>query len=257
VKRILIVNADDCNLTEGVTDAILECHEEGIVSSTTWLANLPFSDEWVSAIRRRKGLGLGIHLNVTLGRPVSLAKQVKSLLDREGNFKKLQKQLERLPREREVFFEYGNQIELFKKIFGRLPTHLDTHHQMHDHPLFFGVLLKVASQYRLPVRRSKLMLSSRPLPSGMKTTDFFFGNFNPSNYWRKEPLTTVLGNLPEGVSEIMCHPGCNTQALRAISSFNSGREQEWKLLRRKGLRGFLKDHSVTLSHFGLCYTVKE
>jgi hypothetical protein len=267
VKRLLIVNADDCNLTPGVTEAILECHERGIVSSTTWLVNLPIDEKSLKAIRGCKRLGIGVHLNVTLGSPVSLRTRVKTLLESGGSFKKFQKQMARLPKESELALEYAGQIRLFQEIFGRLPTHLDTHHQLHDHPLFFRALMKVASQYRLPIRRSRLMLAHRFYPYPVKrgggkeggtwrTTDFFFGNFSPSGYWRREALETLLRNLPEGMSEIMCHPGRNTQALRALSSFTTGREEEFRLFRSGDLRKILKDHSIELTHFGGCSPLK-
>ena len=40
-QKSLIVNADDCNLTSQVTEAIVKAHENGIVTSTTFLVNLP------------------------------------------------------------------------------------------------------------------------------------------------------------------------------------------------------------------------
>ncbi len=254
MKRIAIINADDCNLTPGVTDAILKCHDQGVVSSTTWLANLPFSDNAVRAVLKRKGLGVGIHLNVTLGSPVSPATKVKSLVEPDGRFKKLPRQMGKLPALNEVIFEYTAQIEKFKQIFGCLPTHLDTHHQVHDHPLFFKAFTRIASRYDLPVRRSCLMLSRK---EKLKTTDFFFGNFTPAGYWRKNPFETLIRNLPEGISEFMCHPGYNDKKLRAVSSFTSGRKEEMQLLSSRRLRDFLKEQEVELKHFGLGYPQKK
>ena len=69
--RRLIVNADDFGVTEGVSRGILRAHREGLVTSTTVLASLPAQPELDAVARDSAGLGLGLHFNLTLGRPVS------------------------------------------------------------------------------------------------------------------------------------------------------------------------------------------
>lgn len=244
MSRILIVNADDCNLTPGVTDAILDCHENGIVSSTTFLINLYNSDDTLRRLKKYKRLGIGLHLNVTLGTPVTAVSKIGSLLSPRGGFKKVGEQLRRPPKIAELLLEYESQIRLFNRFFGTKPTHLDTHHHLHDHPAFFKALAQAAKKYQLPVRRSAVL-------TGLKTTDFFFGNLNPEGYWREEALVTLLKNFPTGVSEIMCHPGKNDRALALISSFREGRAAEHCLFRSPSLRRLLSQCGITLTHFGL------
>jgi len=249
MKRILIVNADDANLTQGITEAILACHDDGIVTSTTWLVNRANCEKTVRAVQRRKGLGVGIHLNVTLGDPVSLPAKVKSLLQDNGQFKRYPQQLLKCPKAGELDTEYQNQIKRFKQLFGRLPTHLDTHHQLHDHPLFFKVIAAIAKQYRLPVRRCRLLRMAGAGPGKITTTDFIFGNLSPAGYWRREALANVLMNLPEGTSEIVCHPGKVDRPLAAITSFTTGRAKEFGLFRSGMLRKILEAHSVVLGNY--------
>src|SRR2546421_8810337 len=68
----LVVNADDFGLSTGVNRGILEAHAAGVVSSVSVLVNAP---GWTDALRRLRdvgpGLGVGLHLNLTMGRPVS------------------------------------------------------------------------------------------------------------------------------------------------------------------------------------------
>src|SRR5207248_8041444 len=70
----LVVNADDFGLSTGVNRGILEAHAAGVVSSVSVLVNTP---GWTDALRRLRdlgpapGLGVGLHLNLTMGRPVS------------------------------------------------------------------------------------------------------------------------------------------------------------------------------------------
>ena len=254
MQRVLIVNADDCNLTPGVTRAILECHDRGILTSTTFMANLPVEAQTVRELKRRRNLGVGIHLNVTLGAPVEKPRHVRSLLEPGiGTFRKRANQLAHLPETGDLAGEYRAQIERFIRLFGRRPTHLDTHHQLHDHPFFLKVLAGVARSLGLPMRRSKLFVQ-KEMRSGIKSTDFFFGNLSPEGYWRPGPLETVLTHLPEGVSEIMCHPGKNDAALAALSSFTEGREEELRLFSSPGIRRLTENLGISRAHFGLCYT---
>lgn len=250
MKHILIVNADDCNLTPGVTHAILDSHDHGILTSTTFMANLPIQKETLRQILKRKNLGVGIHLNVTFGKPVSRPSRIKSLLTPDGFFRKVQPQVSRPPEAGDLAAEYQAQIDHFTVAFGRNPTHLDTHHQVHDDLFFLKVLAQVAKKNGLPVRRSKSM---RVVP-GLRTPDFFFGNLSPAGYWTPGPLETILKNLPPGVSEIMCHPGRHDRELEAVSSFRKGRQKEWRLFRSSRLRKFVLDSGIVLSHYGLCYT---
>ena len=82
----LIVNADDFNLTEGVSRGILEAHRRGIVTSTTVMVNLPGLEQSRSLARQAPRLGVGLHLNLTFGPPVLPAREVPSLVDDSSRF---------------------------------------------------------------------------------------------------------------------------------------------------------------------------
>ncbi len=247
MKRFLIVNADDCNLTAGVTRAILECHDRGIVSSTTFLVNLPVDKSTVRQLTKRRRLGIGIHLNITLGQPVLPQKRVRSLVETTGCFIR---QGAKRPRAADVTREWEAQLRRFFRIFGRKPTHLDTHHQLHDQPFYFNLLARLARKWKLPVRRSRILKGKR-MP-GLCSPDYFFGDLDPAGYWRPKQLKAVLRRLPEGVSEIMCHPGKLDRELRQISSFTRGREEEYRLFASKQLRAWLQKQDIHLGNFKRC-----
>ncbi len=254
MTKTLIVNADDGNLTPGVTRAILDCYDRGILSSMTWMVNLPQDEAQVNAVTARKGLGVGLHLNLTFGTPVSKPESVRSLLTPEGQFRKVGLQLAKLPLAADARKEYRAQIEKFRKIFNRLPTHLDTHHQVHDHPFYLALLADISNDYKRPLRRSKLLAETLSYDFHFLTTDFLWGDLDPAGYWRKAKLENTLKNLPDGVSEIMCHPGRNDKDLQAVSSFTTGRAEEAALFAQPAWRKFLQAQGIRLSHFGLCYT---
>ena len=69
--RLLIVNADDFGLTPGINRAIIEAHTRGIVTSATLMANMPAFYEAVQLAKVHPALGIGLHFNITQGRPVA------------------------------------------------------------------------------------------------------------------------------------------------------------------------------------------
>ena len=78
MTRRLIVNADDFGLTPGVNAGILSAHHHGIVTSTTLLATAAIDAEQLAALRD-SGLGVGIHVNLTLGRPLSSGRSLVNM----------------------------------------------------------------------------------------------------------------------------------------------------------------------------------
>src|SRR2546426_614089 len=82
----LIVNADDFGLTSGVNRAIIEGHCHGIITSATLMANMPGCDEAVQLARAHRSRGVGLHFNITQGRPIAPAAQIRSLTDGGGEF---------------------------------------------------------------------------------------------------------------------------------------------------------------------------
>ena len=249
--RRLIINADDCNLTGGVTCGILKAHDKGILTSTTLLMNLPLAKKTVRELKQRIKLGLGVHLNVTLGEPVSLRSKVRSLLKPEGRFRRPLDYFKKMPAVNEVAREYESQIQLFEKRFGRKPDHLDTHHHLHDFPIFFAALSKVARKWEVPVRRSRIFqwADYAHAIKGIKTTDYLFGNLEARFVWQRESFLGLVETLPEGTSEIGCHPGYSDTKLRAISSLTDVREKELKLFSDGKLRKRLTALGIELIRF--------
>ena len=67
------MNADDLGWSPGVTDGILMAHRNGIVTSATLAANMPDAERAVALATSEPALGVGIHLNVCQGKPMSNA----------------------------------------------------------------------------------------------------------------------------------------------------------------------------------------
>ena len=80
----LIINADDFGMCEGNSLGILLAHEQGLVSSTTVMMNMPYALWALDKAKAYPNLGIGVHLTLTAGKPLLPGK--KSYTDEEGNF---------------------------------------------------------------------------------------------------------------------------------------------------------------------------
>lgn len=154
--RYLIVNADDFGMSDGVTEGVIQAWRYGVVTSTSALINLPGAPERIArAHARYPKLPIGLHLNVTLGKPVLPPAQVPSLVDETGHFY-----------DRFRIFEYIYQIsleelraELVAQAEALLSTgvsfdHIDYHqHLMVTHTPFYPLVCDMARHYGVPVRQ--------------------------------------------------------------------------------------------------------
>src|SRR3981081_1226976 len=86
VTRNLIVNADDLGWTVGVNRGIEGAHRNGIVTSASLLANGGAFAEAVELARGTRGLGVGVHLNLSDGRPIAPRESVPTLVNGAGEF---------------------------------------------------------------------------------------------------------------------------------------------------------------------------
>ncbi|NTW11945.1 MAG: ChbG/HpnK family deacetylase, partial [Anaerolineales bacterium] len=131
MAKRLIINSDDYGRTPEISRGIREAHLQGVVTSTTCMMNIPTTaDDVAIALKETPMLGMGVHLVLTMGRPLSAHEAVLSVVDANGNFFKYTPFIENLPNLKldEVKAEWRLQIERFIKAAGRKPTHLDSHH---------------------------------------------------------------------------------------------------------------------------------
>ncbi|HHS97906.1 MAG TPA: carbohydrate deacetylase [Chloroflexi bacterium] len=273
--RWLIVNADDFGRTPGITEGILQAHREGIVTSTTVMVNLPGARAAVQRAREEAPrLGLGVHLNLTAGRPVLPPEQVSTLVDPSGRFHPIRDLLPRLPSLDldQVEAELVAQIERFRS-WGGEPTHLDSHHHLlYLSPTLFHVLLELAERYRLPIRypwRTTADLDrlaeahrvpARSLPSLIAACDALLHRSSvpaPDRCFLSfygegatlEHLLDLIAQVPVGVAELMCHPGRVDARLAAVSGYVQGRERELEILTHPRVRERWVAQGVRLTDF--------
>ena len=221
--RRLIVNADDFGLTPGVSEGILAAHRHGIVTSTTMLVNRPVPKD-VVARARDAGLGIGLHVNLTLGKPLTRG---ASLVDGKGAFVRDARRAAARAKVSDVEREVAAQVERFETIAKARPTHLDTHHHVGLHVPVREVVLNAARKLGVPVRSQDPATRVRTRSAGLRTADHFFGEAGPDAYWSPARTLRHLRELPPGTSEFMTHPGkCDAE----LSYSRYGRQREVELV---------------------------
>jgi predicted glycoside hydrolase/deacetylase ChbG (UPF0249 family) len=248
-ERFLIVNADDLGRTAGINDGIFAAHERGVVTSATLMVAYPAATAAVRAAVRHPKLGIGLHLQLSGGRPLLPAAALLSLVDGAGF-------LPRRPDERlaraapsEVHAEARAQLERFRALAGRLPTHLDSHHHSHRVPVVLEAVIALAREHGLPVRAASLEVAAALRAAKVATTDSFVEAFYGEDA-TESTLRRILESLPPGVTELMCHPGHADVELRSSSAYSDQRQREIAVLTADASRRLVCELGVELVHFG-------
>jgi predicted glycoside hydrolase/deacetylase ChbG (UPF0249 family) len=274
----LIVNADDYGRAPGVSQGILEAHRRGVVTSTTVMINQPGIEAQLSEAMNCPTLGIGLHLVFSYGKPILPPQALPSLVDGKGRFLEQHTLWARAGEisNQQLQAELLAQIERFAHLAGHLPDHLDCHHFVHLYPPFFQVYASLAEQFHLALRvpfpvetdfrqaaRALLFLEDFPpdLVRGMIVTnsaclkarqlahpDRFICSFFGQEALSLETLLHLLDTLPQGTSELMCHPGYDDPAL-AASTYRRERETELALLTHPNLHQQVKRLGIELVTF--------
>jgi predicted glycoside hydrolase/deacetylase ChbG (UPF0249 family) len=285
----LIVNADDLGWTDGVNRGILEAFHHGIVTSTSLLANGAAFAGGVEAARSAPGLGVGVHLNLSDGPPVADRETVTSLLNDDGKFaggpeSLLLRLARRGLRLAEVENEWDAQIQKVRDA-GLAPTHLDGHKHVHMLPGLFEIALKLAKRHDIGAIRVSLEASSlraalfsgkkqhaalvlkqgvqaRGLKllarnareqagrAGISTADYFCGIAQTGELTR-EGVAQFVKSLPDGTTELICHPGYADAALqKTLTRLQDSRQTELQILTDTGIRNLVASLGIRLIDYG-------
>jgi chitin disaccharide deacetylase len=225
--RNLIVNADDLGLSAAVNAGIAHAHSRGIVTSASLMVRQPAAAEAVSLAAEHPRLAVGLHLD--LGQWDY----------RDGAW---QPAYTRCDQEQEaaVRAECRAQLDLFRKLTGRNPTHLDSHQHVHNGEPVASVAAALAAELGVPLRGRSIRFEGG-----------FYGQSG-----RGEPLPDIItaqslraliAALPPGWSELGCHPGLGVTT--AESSYAHERELEVRALCDLSLPALLASEEIALRSF--------
>lgn len=275
----LIVNADDFGLHENINLGIIEGYTKGCITSTTIMPGAPAFEQAAALAAAHPQLGVGIHLTLVGGRPVANPEYIKSLVDNEGRLcdsyplflKKFCLGAIRLD---DVRRELSAQVKKTVAAGIKL-THLDSHQHMHIVPGILEVVLNIAEEFqisamRIPaeplcfrggfkagmgriIGRSGLsMLSSlarvKARKNGLVVPDGFYGMLAGGNM-DEELLLNIMGSLPDGITEVMIHPGLNDAALNETFKWGYHWQQELNAVTSRRVIGRLEQENIKLISF--------
>jgi predicted glycoside hydrolase/deacetylase ChbG (UPF0249 family) len=248
VKR-LIVNADDFGRSVGIDDGILRAHGGGIVTSTTFMTNAPSTEHAATLARATPTLDVGVHLVLTYARPLSNPARIRSLVREDGSFWRPSELLARSIDRAEALAEYRAQFARARELIARDPTHVDTHHWVHDHPALSWAVCELARETGAAARTHTPVQRDEYRAKGVRTTDHFTREFQHQGHIEVADLLALISRLEDGVTELMCHPGEPDPGLVATSAYARERPLELAVLTDPTVRAALESRRITLTTF--------
>jgi predicted glycoside hydrolase/deacetylase ChbG (UPF0249 family) len=248
----LIVNADDFGYTPGVTRGIVRAHREGIVTATTLMANAADTRGAARAARETKTLDVGVHLVFTYGRPIADPAALRSLVTGDGTFGRVTDLLRSgTPRTEEALIEARAQYQHVRALLGSEPTHLDTHHWVHDLPALEDAVLALAKETGAAVRTHDGRQRARFRDAGVRTPDRFVREYQHTGRISRDSLLALLETLAQdaGTIELMCHPAEPDDLLLKGSSYAAERGVELDALTDTTVRAAIARLGIELADF--------
>lgn len=266
--KSLIVNADDLGAGPRRNEGILLAHRRGIVTSASALVQGPAMRGALDLLKSCPTLDAGLHLNLSEGPPVLSGH--RTLVGPDGHFwgkdEARRRALEGLFDPREVERETGAQIDVLRDAGVRV-THLDGHHHLHVYGAVAASAARAAAGRGLRYVRRPGDTFGADVPgderieeyrrlgreawkvyeaAGLRSTDHFIGS-GLSGRLDEARLVETLRRLPDGLTELMVHPG---YADAAEGFAGPDRETELRALTAPGLPRLLKDLGIRLGDFG-------
>jgi chitin disaccharide deacetylase len=284
MKR-LIVNADDFGYTRGVNSGVIRGFRDGIITSTTIMANGAAFEDAVERAKQNPKLGVGVHLVLVGERSVEAASAIPSLVDGKGRLPAnlgglTRKLLTGAVRGEDIAREVRAQI---KRVIcaGIEPTHVDSHKHTHSHPRVMEQVVRVADEFgirrvRKPfedagvllwsgfdggwnsLKRRMTGLAARTAAPQFQKMVREHGMFAPNHFWgvaatgqlHREALLSVIASLPDGVNEVMCHPGEYDEELEhSQTRLKKERQQELDALTDPAVRRAINQQQIELMDY--------
>jgi hopanoid biosynthesis associated protein HpnK len=278
----LIVNADDLGLTPGVNRGILRAFKDGIVTSASLLVTGSAFGEAVALARQNPELDVGLHLALVEEQAVLGCQVLPTLVDETGRFPRTSGEffrrafLGRISWD-EVERELGAQIVRFQKTGLRL-SHLDSHQHLHMFPPVFQIVRRLTSGMdniwiRNPAglwRKSpgvrmgrwvqRIGLNMTCLSTGAlrgsrvpQMPDGMYG-FEVSGCLTRSALERILRKIPDGLYELICHPGeDDTDTWTRYSHWGYRWAEELEALIAPETRVVLEEQGIVLTSFGQAF----
>lgn len=284
--RGLVINGDDFGLTPGVNAGIIDAHRDGVLTSASLMATAAAADEAIALARDTPTLGIGCHLTLVDGTPALPPADLPTLTVAGrfhatwGSF--ITACISRRIAMTEIERELAAQIERLRAA-GLTLTHLDSHKHVHLYPPIFRLVVRLAIRFNIPTvrvpyeqpamalllrhrqdraasrqacenvlmapwaRQAQRALAHHGLPEAPR-----FAGRALTGRWSVAAIDDLLRRLPDGVSELMAHPGYPDAALaRERTRLRAARADEVAVLRSPLVRQRLDAEGVSLLRHGI------
>jgi hopanoid biosynthesis associated protein HpnK len=236
--KSLIITADDFGLAVPVNEAVEHAHRQGVLSAASLMVGAPAFADAVARARDLPSLGVGLHVTLLDGRPVLPPGEVPGLVGPGGRFRRdpvrFGTALYFSPElRRQADAEIDAQFERFAGT-GLPMDHINGHWHFHMHPVVLRAIVRNAQCFGAPPVRIPLepfgpsfranrdqglgrlahslfySLQTRrmraPLrAAGLPANDQLFGLYD-TGVLSEDRVLALIEQLPEGISELYCHP---------------------------------------------------
>jgi hopanoid biosynthesis associated protein HpnK len=231
----LIITADDYGAASEVNEAVERAHRNGVLTAASLMVSGAAAADAVARARSLPTLRVGLHLVLVDGRPILPAKAVPDLVDAMGNFRSDMARAGaamffRAKVKAQLAAEIEAQFEAFAAT-GLSLDHVNAHKHFHLHPTIANLIVQFAARHgakgaRVPLEPQKVLARIEPhrpagtvlltapfarrlrrrfRNAGIHAPDQVFG-LAWSGAMTGKRLKGLLEHLPNGVSEIYCHP---------------------------------------------------
>lgn len=192
IGDLMIINADDFGLTHGVNKAIIECYNKGVISQTSIMTNMNYTNEALN-LAKKYGIPLRLHFNITQG---------NSLLDGR------QFSANRISELSDYFIEEELKLQLNLLLNNSIKyVGIDCHHNIN---LINNNIDNIIKKYDNRVRKNEGLCKS---------------------IFKQRDVITLLTSLGDKtITEIMVHPGYYDKELEQLTTYSKEREEELNLL---------------------------
>ena len=275
----LIVNADDFGLHTEVNKAVIKGYQKGCIRSTSLMPTGAAVEEACELARGNPGLGIGIHITLVAERPVLPVEKVATLVDENGYFHAdhmvfIKKYLLGEIDKGQLYAECEAQISRAMSL-GLNITHLDSHQHLHTLPGVTPICLELMKKYHIHRMRypgeafaftggydaglfrrvakcgltvCAMLARRRAKCYNVMMPEHFFGML-AGGHMEERYFLNILRALPDGVSEIMVHPGCDAAALGSVYDWQYHWEDELASVTSLETMRYLKEHEIELVSF--------
>lgn len=243
----LIINGDDFGITHACNLAIIDCYKKGMMLSTSLMVNMPYADEAVALWKQYPDLSVGLHLNLTVGYPLTIG--LKTLVKADGTFNKdiLHAKSSEIDKN-EIVQECTAQINRFVALTSKKPDHINSHHGIEAIPYGADILQELAIQYDLPIREFTHVVSP-------KTFQYQTHYVVPIKRFCKDKIQTPQAFIQlftaqeiesDNYYEWLGHPGYVDWDLLQLSSLTDGRCYDANCFTSEIIQKWIYDNHIEL-----------